>query len=108
MVDVGARTVHSEFHTLRAQTLRVGTCAQGHQADVLAKYTNTITLSNQSLFRGGLKTVVARATSAARDYAAMAEVFVKAGLHHPKPLRGKESPKRNYEGSSLPIHGKKC
>ena len=70
------------FHSL------VGTCAHGHQAEVLAQYANTIPLSNHSLFGGGLKTVVAKAASAARDYAAMADGFVQAGLHCPRPLLG--------------------
>ena len=75
-MDVGAWAVHSGLRTLQAQALRV------------AKYANTVPLNNQSLFGGGLKTVVAKATSAARDYAAMAEGFVQAGLHHPKPHLG--------------------
>ena len=66
MVDVGVRAVHSGLHTPRTQALRRGTCAQGHQADVLAKYANTIPLSNQSLFGGRLKSVVAKAAYAAR------------------------------------------
>ena len=88
-----ARSVHSGLCTFRMQTLRVGTCAKGHQADMLAKQANTLALSNQSLFGGGLNTMVA---SSARDYAAMAEgfvqpSFVQAGLHCPKLPRGKES-----------------
>ena len=75
-VDVGARAVHSGLCTLRAQAPRVGTCAQAHQAEVLAKYANTIPFSNQSFLGGGLNTVVAKAASAARDYSAMAEGFV--------------------------------
>ena len=57
MVDVGARAVHSGLHTLR-----VVTCTQGHQADVLAKYANTIPLSNcnQSLFGEASKPWVPR------------------------------------------------
>ena len=101
MVDVEARAVHSGLCTLWAQAFKVGTCAQCHQADVLAKYANTIPLSNQSLFGVGLKTMVAKAACAARDYAAMAECFVQAGLHHPKLLHSKESCKRTYEGSPL-------
>ena len=85
MVDVGVRAVHSRLCTLRAQALRVGTSAQGHEADVLAKYANNIPLSSQSLFGGGLKVVVATAASAAWDYAAMAEGFAQAGLYSPKP-----------------------
>ena len=92
-MDVGARAVHSGLLTRRAQALQVGTCAQGHQADVLAKYANTISLSNTSLFRGGLNTMVAKAASVARDYAAMADGFMLAGMHWHKPLQGNEGHK---------------
>ena len=84
MVDVGARAVHIGLCTLRAQALQVGTGAQGHQADVLAKYANTIPLSNTSLFGGGLNNVVAKAASTARNYVAMADGFMLARMHHPK------------------------
>ena len=106
-MDVGSRAVYSELRTLRAQDHRVGTCAQGHQADVLAKYANTIPLNNQSLFEGGIKTMVAKDTSAARDYAALAEGFVQADLYRLKPLRGNGSCKRTYNGSLPPFCGKK-
>ena len=61
IVDVGAKSVHSG---LRAQ--RVGTCAETHQADQLAKHANSLPISNQSLF-GGLRTMVAKTASTARD-----------------------------------------
>ena len=87
-VDVGARAVHSGLHTLRTQAFRVGTCAQGHQTDVMAQYASIIPLSNHSLFGGGLKTIVAKVASTAREYAAMADSFVQSGLNHPRPLQG--------------------
>ena len=59
----------------------MGTCSLAHQADQLAKHTNTLSISNQSLFGEGLRTVVAKATSTARDYMAMAEGFVQASMH---------------------------
>ena len=71
-------------------------------------YANTIPLSNQSLFGGSIKTVVTKATSAARDYAAMAKGFVQTVLYHPKSFWGKETHKRKYEGSPQPFHGKTC
>ena len=37
----------------------------------------------------------------------MAEGFVQAGLHCPKPPRGKESQKSTFEGSPLPFRAKK-
>ena len=82
----GARAVYSGLHTLRAQALRVRTCAQDHQADVLAKYANTISLKNTSLFGVGLNAVVVKAASAAQDYLAMEDGFMLAGMHYPKPL----------------------
>ena len=36
-VDVGVSAVHSGLRTLKAQALRVGTCARRQQADQLAK-----------------------------------------------------------------------
>ena len=73
---------------------------------MLAKYANTIPLSNQSLFGGGLKAVVAKAASAAWDYAAMTG-FIQAGLYCPKLPRGKKSHKRAFEGTSPPFSAKK-
>ena len=87
-MDVRARAVHSGLRTLTVQALRVGTCAQGHQAEVLAQYANTIPLSNHSLFGGVLKTVVVKVASAAREYAAMADDFVQSGLNCPRLLQG--------------------
>ena len=49
MVDVGARAVHGGLRTLWVQALRVGTCAQAHQADQLVKHAKIVPISNQSL-----------------------------------------------------------
>ena len=64
MADVGALTVHSVFHTLRLQTLRIGTSSHGQQDDVLATYTNSIPLTSKSLLRDGISKVVAQAATA--------------------------------------------
>ena len=103
MVDIGARAVHGGLRTLRAQALRVGTCAQGHQADVLVKHANTLPLNNQSLFGGDLSSVVAKAASSAEDYSAIADGFIPASAHCPKPCGVKESHKRGQEMPALLI-----
>ena len=106
-VDVGSWAVHSGLRTLRAQALRVGTCArpQSGQADQLAKHANYLPISNRSLFSEGLRSVVARAASTARDYAAMADGLTQGGLYKPTPPKGRDSHKRKHEGSFLPFHG---
>ena len=75
---------------------------------MLAQYANTIPLSNYSLLVESLKTVVAKAASTARDNTAMAEGFMQAGLHCPRPFQSKESHKRAFEGSlyfqEMPAH----
>ena len=88
-VDVGARAVHSGLCTFRVRALRVGTSAQGHQPDVLAKYTNTIPLSNTSLFGRGLNTVAAKAASTAWDLYWSENIFLRIWPSHcpaPPPL----------------------
>ena len=85
MADMGARTVQGGLSSLRAQALRVGTCARGDKADASSKYANTIPLNSTSLFGGRLSTSVAKAVSFALDYQAMAGEFVQAGLHCLKP-----------------------
>ena len=83
--DVGARVVHSGLRTLRAQALRVGTGARTQQADQLAKQANSIPINNHSLFWECLRTIVAKAASTTRNYAAMADRLAQAGLHEPTP-----------------------
>ena len=84
-MDVGTRAVHIGLCTLRAHALSIAIYAHGHQADVLAKYANTIPLSNQSLFRGGLNAVVAKATSAAQDYSTWQKASCKMDHTTPNP-----------------------
>ena len=85
-VDVGVMAVQSGLRYLRAQALRVRTCAQLGQADQLAKHAGSLPISTRSLFGEGLKSVIANAASTARNYAGMAECFVQAGLNKPRPL----------------------
>ena len=92
--------VHSGLCTLWAQALRVGTCASTPQADELAKHANSIPINNHSLFGEGLRTVVAKAASTARNYADMAD-----GLHKPTPPQGKLNHKRMQASFPTPFHG---
>ena len=78
-VDVGVRTVQNRLCSLQAQALRVSICALPCQADHLAKYTDSLPISNQSLGES-LRAVVVKTASTACDYAAMAEGFVQTGL----------------------------
>ena len=81
----GARAVQYGLRSLRAQALRVGTCAQSHQADQLTKHADLLPIRTHSLFGEGLQTIVAKATSSARTYVAMADGFVQCGLTRPRP-----------------------
>ena len=100
--DVGTRAVRSGLHTLRAQALRVGTGARTQQA----KQANSIPINNRSLFGVGLRTVVAKAMSTARNYAAMADGLAQAVLHKPTPPQGRQANrKRKREGSPTPFRG---
>ena len=87
MVDVGVRAVQSGLCSLRAQALRVGTCAQSRQADQLAKHADSLPISTHSLFGEGLQNDMAKANSSARTYAAMADGFVQSGVTRPRPIQ---------------------
>ena len=104
-MDVGARGVHSGLRTLRAQALRVGTCALTQQTVQLAKHANSIPSSNRSLFGEGLCSVIVWAASTARDYADMADGLAQGGMY--KPLGGMDNCKRRREGSPPPFRGGK-
>ena len=106
IADVGARAVHIGLRTLMAQALRVGTGARTQQAEQLAKQANSIPINNRSLFGEGLRTVLAKAKSTARNYAAMADGLAQAGLHKPTPPQGRQANrKRKRESSPTPFHG---
>ena len=104
-VAVWARAFHSGLRTLWVQALRVGTCACTQQADQLAKHANSIPISNRSLFGEGLCSVIARAASTARYYAAMADGLVQGRMYKPTTPKGRNSCKSRREGSPPPFHG---
>ena len=90
--------------SLRACAQRIGTCAQPRLADLLEKHAVSLPISTQSLFGEGLKSVITKVTSTARNYVAMAEGFIQAGLYKPRPKgpnKGQYSWKRKREGSPL-------
>ena len=88
------------------QALRVGTCARPQHADQLAKQANSIPINNCNLFEEGLRTIVAKAASMARNYANMADGLAQAGLQKPTPTQGKQTNrKRKRESSLMPFRG---
>ena len=108
MADVGARVVHSELRSLRAQALWLGTSAKGDRADTLSRYASSIPVTSMSLFGGRLSSAVTKAASNARTYTAMADSFVQAGLQCPKPPCGSWEGKRRFSGSPPSFRSKNC
>ena len=85
MANVGARTVHTSFHTLRAQAPRIGTGSHG-RALPLSPRTSPFP-APACLGVTSARCMVAKATSASHNYKVLGDCFVQSGLSRPKPQR---------------------